>query len=69
METAKEDIQRAMECIKDEVSKLNGLAEAATNKAGGTEECQVNGAPGQATYADAVNRNLPVAHLSTLARS
>jgi len=69
LETAKEDIQRAMECIKDEVRKLNGLAEAATNTAGDTEECQDNGAPGWATYADTVNRHLPAAHLSTLARS
>jgi len=64
LETAKEDIQRATECIKDEVSKLKGLAEAATNTAGSTEEGQDNGATGWATYADAVDRHLPAAHLA-----
>ena len=51
------------------MSKLNGLAEAATNTVGGTEDCQDNRVPGRATYVDTVNRHLAAAHLSTLARS
>src|SRR5882724_5275647 len=34
MDVEKEDIQRAMECIKDEVSKLNGNVVSATNDMG-----------------------------------
>ena len=34
MDMAKEDIQRAMECFKDEVSKLNKAAASATNGMG-----------------------------------
>src|SRR5882724_3130346 len=40
MDMEKEDIQRAMECIKDEVSKLNRKVVLATNNMGGMENHQ-----------------------------
>jgi len=69
LEAAKEDIQRAMGCIKDEVNKLNRVAAMATNNMGGMEDCQENWVPGGATYAEVLNRHLPAAHISTLTRS
>jgi len=69
MDMAKEDIQRATESFKDEVSKLNEAAASATNGMDDMGGCQNDGELGLATYADTLNRWLPVAHLSTLARS
>ena len=66
---AKEDIQMVTECIKDEVSKLNGFAVMVANAMGGMEDHQENVVPGHTTYAEALNKHLPAAHLSTLARS
>jgi len=68
MEMAKDDIQRATETVKDEVTKLNeatAMVFTGTGKVGG---CQHDEAHGGITYADALNRWLPAAHLSTLVR-
>ena len=69
MEVANKDIQRATECLKDEVSKLIENPVMATNEMSGLWDCQENGGPGHVSYADALNRQLLAAHLSTLTRS
>jgi len=69
VEVANEDIQRAMECLKAEVSKLIENAVMVMNDLSGPGVQQENGGLGCITYADVLNRQLLVAHLSTLARS
>ena len=69
VEVANEDIQRAMECLKAEVSKLMESAAMVTNDSNGLGDQQENGWLECVTYADSLNRWLQVAHLSTLARS
>jgi len=69
VEAANEDIQRAMECLKAEVRKLIENAVMVTNDLSGPGDRQENGGLGCITYANVLNRQLLVAHLSTLARS
>jgi len=68
METAKDDIQRVTETLKDEVGKLNEVVAMAPTGTGEVGGCQHDGAHGGITYTDVLNRQLPAAHLSTLAR-
>jgi len=68
MEMPKDDIQRATETLKDEVSKLNEAMATVPIGIGDLGGGQLNGVHGCITYADALNRQLPAAHLSTLAR-
>ena len=60
------DIQKATACLKDEVRKLNVAAVSATNGMGDMGDRQHDMVPGHATYADALNRQLLLAHPSTL---
>jgi len=68
MEMAKDNIQRATEALKDEMTKLNEVTAKVPTGTGKVGGCQHDRAQGGATYADVLNRQLPVAHLSTLAR-
>ena len=68
METAKDDIQRETETLKDEVTKLNKVVVTVPTRTGKVGGHQHDGVNGGITYADALNRQLPVAHISTLAR-
>jgi len=69
VEATKEEIQKITESFHNDISKLTEMAAGPTN--GNTSEAthHQEGGPSCATYAEALNNQLPASHLSTLARS
>jgi len=66
MDEAKEDIQRTMEGLRDEVSRLTEAASIMAKATAGPMGLHQGRDPTSATYVEALSRKLPALHLSTL---